>query len=269
MSSITELVERRELLWNLTLREMRGRYKRTALGWAWSLLNPLSTMLTYTIVFSVILGGQPPIGNPSHLNTFALYLMCGLLPWNFFAISCGNGLQAVLGNAGLVRKVAFPREHLVIATVLAGLLTNFIELTVLGIVLVFFGNVVVVWIPMMLIAATLIGVFATGLGLMLSALNVYFRDTGYLWAIVTQIWFFLTPIVYPDSLLKQKVPHWLYIILSRQPMAVAVQVMRNLMYDLRAPTIAQWGYLVVWAAISLTAGLVVFRRLEPRFAEEL
>ncbi len=248
---------------------MRGRYKRTILGWSWSLLNPLSTMVIYTLVFGIILKTQAPPGNPSGVHVFALYLICGLLPWNFFIASSSNGLGAVLGNAGLVRKVAFPREHLVLATVLAGLLTNAIELTVLSIVLAFFGNVVVVWIPMIILAAVLIGLFAAGLGLILSALNVYFRDTGYLWGIVGQIWFYLTPIVYPASLIQDRAPRVVYLMFSHQPIAVAVAVFRSLMYDLRAPSLSQWGYLVFWAVVSLWGGLTVFRRLEPRFAEEL
>ena len=251
------------------MREMRGRYKRTILGWSWSLLNPLSTMVIYTLVFGIILRTQAPPGNPSGVHVFALYLICGLLPWNFFIAASSNGLGAVLGNAGLVRKVAFPREHLVLATVLAGLLTNAIELTVLSIVLAFFGNVVVVWIPMIILAATLIGIFAAGLGLILAALNVYFRDTGYLWGIVGQIWFYLTPIVYPASLIQDRAPRVVYLAFSHQPMAVAVAVFRNLMFDLRTPTLTQWGYLFFWAALSLWAGYAVFRRLEPRFAEEL
>src|SRR5215203_4348717 len=115
MSTLTELNRTRELFWNLTLRELRTRYKRSALGWAWSMLNPLATTLVYSFVFVVLFDAQAPIGNPSHLQVFGLYIICAILPWNYMSIGVGTSMGAVLGNGSLVKKVAFPREHLVLA----------------------------------------------------------------------------------------------------------------------------------------------------------
>src|SRR6266508_5112762 len=99
---VKELASSRELLWNLTLRELRGRYKRTALGFGWSLLNPLATMLIFTFVFRYVLRVQPDPGDPSGLEVFALWLLCGILAWNYFAGSTSASMGALLGNANLV-----------------------------------------------------------------------------------------------------------------------------------------------------------------------
>src|SRR5690606_37292284 len=114
-----------------------GRYKRSILGWGWSLLNPIAFMLIYTFAFSVILSSSPDPGDPSGLTSYAFFLMCGLLPWTFFNVSVTTAMGSVVSNGALVRKVAFPREHLVVSTVAAGLFTLAVELFVLSVALAF------------------------------------------------------------------------------------------------------------------------------------
>ena len=270
MSSLAELVDRRELLWNLTLREMRGRYKRSMLGWTWSMLNPLATMGIYTFVFAVVLRSDPPPGDPSGLKVYALFLVCGLLPWNFFAITVGVGMSSVVSNGSLVKKVAFPREHLVVSTVLAGLLTFGIELGVLSVVLLIAGNMVLPWLPLVIVASLLLSLFTTGLALVLAAANVYFRDLTYLWTIVSQLWFFGTPVVYPASLLEgRNIPGWLLRAYNDLPMAVAARLFRALLYDLKFPRLLDFGLLGGYGVAMLAIGWLVFSKLSGRFAEEL
>lgn len=269
MSSASALIARRELLWNLTLRELRGRYKRSLLGWGWSLLNPIAFMLVYTFAFSLILQAKPLSGNPSGLRSYAFFLLSGLLPWTFFSIAVTTAMSGIVGNAALVRKVAFPREHLIVATVLAGLFTLGIELMVLSVALVFKGNIVVVWIPLIVLTAVLLAIFATGLGLALAAGYVYFRDLSYLWSIVAQAWFFATPVVYPPSLVEGRLPDGLVRVYNDLPMAVVVRIFRNLMYDLRMPRLIDFGLLTAYATVSVLVGWWIFDRLEARFAEEL
>ena len=269
MSSATELIARRELLWNLTLCELRGRYKRSILGWGWSLLNPIAFMLIYTFAFSLVLQATPEPGDPSGLESYAFFLLCALLPWTFFNVSVTTAMNSVVGNGALVKKVAFPREHLVISTVLAGLFSLGIELLVLSIALLFWGNVVAVWIPLIMLAAVLVAVFATGVGLALAAGFVYFRDLGYLWSIVVQGWFFATPVVYPPHLVQDRLPGWAVMIYDHVPMAVAVRVFRNLMFDLRMPALVDFGLLAGYGIVALLAGWWIFDRLSGRFAEEL
>jgi len=271
MSSATELFARRELLWNLTLRELRGRYKRSVLGWGWSLLNPIAFMLIYTFAFSIVLRATPPEGDPSGLDSYAFFLLCGLVPWTFFSVAVSTSLAAIVQNAALVGKVAFPREHLVISTVMAGLFTLCVELCVLSIALLIAGNMVLVWIPIVLVVSLLLGLFATGLGLALAAANVYFRDMNYLWGIVMQGWFFLTPIVYPPALVEQELADYptLLRIYNNVPITVAVRMYRDLLYHLRMPRLIDFGVLTVSGVVVLLAGWWLFDRLEGRFAEEL
>ena len=271
MSSASELVARRELLWNLTLRELRGRYKRSLLGWGWSLLNPIAFMLVYTFAFSLILRADPGPGDPSGLQSYALFLLCGLLPWTFFSVSVNTSMNSIVVNGALVRKVAFPREHLVVSTVIAGLFTLGIELVVLSVALGFAGNIVLVWIPMVLLTTFLLAIFVTGFGLALAAGNVYFRDLSYLWTIVIQAWFFATPIVYPPSFVEERLADRpsLLRIYNDLPMSVVVRIYRNLMYDLRMPRAVDLGMLAVYAVVAFLIGWWIFDRLEGRFAEEL
>ena len=112
MSSIAELTESKELFVNLTLRELRGKYKRSVLGWTWSLLNPLATMVIFTVVFRFFLKVEPTRGDPSGLHVFAIFLLCGLLPWNFLSNGMSGSMGALIANSNLIKKVFFPREIL-------------------------------------------------------------------------------------------------------------------------------------------------------------
>jgi ABC-type polysaccharide/polyol phosphate export permease len=269
VSTLVELSRTRELLWNLTLRELRTRYKRSVLGWAWSLLNPLATMLVYTFVFVTLLESTAPKGHPSGLQAYGLFILCAILPWNFMSVGVGTAMGTVIGNGGLVKKVAFPREHLVLSSIAASLVTLFIEVGVLSVVMMFFGNLVILELPGVLLAAALLALFVIGLGFMLSAGNVFFRDLTHLWGIVLQIWFFLTPVVYPPSIVEGKIPDWAFIIYEHLPMAVAVQVFRTLLYDGRYPSVQQFGYMAIWGGLALWIGWAIFNKLAPRFPEEL
>lgn len=265
------VVSSRELLWNFTLRELRTKYRRSVLGWTWSMLNPLATVAIYWFVFGVIFPGVAPVGDPSELDSFALFLLCGLIPWNFFALMCNMGLGSITGNAGLVRRVAFPREILVFANVTHACVQFAIELTLLCIVLVIAGSPLILWLPVLLFASVLLVMFGSGFALALGSLSVYFRDMAYLWTIVIQVWFFATPIVYPPSLLRENesIPDWVVTVLDANPAAKFIEVFRTLLYDGTGPAATDLLVLAVISAATLTFGWWLFLRLEPRFAEEV
>jgi ABC-type polysaccharide/polyol phosphate export permease len=265
VTAFKEAASSGELIWNLALRELRGRYKRSALGWFWSLLNPLFTMVIYTIVFSRILRATPPPGVPSGLDVFGLYLLCGLLPWNFFSISVTTSMATLVGNGSLIKKVYFPREALVLGIIVSGLITFGIELALLCVVLLLFGNFVIPWLPVLALLVALLAVFTTGVCLLMSSLNVFFRDLSHLWALISQAWFFLTPIVYPLEI----VPTGLRSIIEANPMTVFVVAFRDVLYNLRFPAWDQFALLAVGSFATLAFGWWVFLRLSPRFAEEL
>lgn len=280
VSTLAELRDARELLRNLTLREVRGKYKRTALGQGWSLLNPLASMAIFTLVFGVLLKANPPVGDPSGLDVFALWLAAGLLPWAFFSGAVTTGMQALLTNANLLKKVYFPREVLVTASVLSFVVSFATELAVLTGALLLFGGQPLPWLPLVAVAVALLTAFALGLALALAIANTYFRDTSYLMAIVFQFWFYLTPIVYPVTLVDQTVAArgglslfgWdlpasqLY---ALNPMNRFVDVFRTLLYDNRLPSWQDWSGVTLSAAVSLLVGVAVFRRFAGRLVEEL
>jgi len=186
-------------------------------------------------------------------------------------VSVTTAMGSVVSNGALVRKVAFPREHLVVSTVLAGLFTLGVELLVLSVALAFAGNVVLVWVPMIVLTCVLTAVLATGFGLALAAGNVYFRDLSYLWGIVARGWFFAPPLVYPPAVAESRLAEHgtLLRFYNNQPIAVVARVFRNLMYDLRMPRLIDYGLLTVYALIAVLVGWWIFDRLEGRFAEEL
>jgi ABC-2 type transport system permease protein len=228
-------------------------------------------MVIYTFAFSIVLRADPEPGDPSGLDSYAFFLLCGLVPWTFFSVSVSTSMGSVVQNASLVGKVAFPREHLVISTVMAGLFTLGVELSVLSVALLVAGNMILPWLPVVVLVSVLVGVFATGFGLALAAANVYFRDMNYLWSIVLQAWFFATPIVYAPQLVADRLADrpTLLRIYNDVPLTVVVRMYRNLLYDLRMPRLIDFGLLSVYAVAALLIGWWIFDRFEGRFAEEL
>jgi ABC-2 type transport system permease protein len=267
--SVTQLAASRELLWNLTLRELRTKYRRSVLGWTWSMLNPLATTVIYSIVFGEILGSTALPGDPSGIDAFALFLLCGLLPWSFFALVQNLGMGAMVANAGLVRKVAFPREVLVFAQVGHGIVQFSIEMGLLVVILAIAGSPLLPWLPVTVLLMLILAAFASGLSLALAAIGVYLRDLPYLWAILLQVWFFATPIVYSQETLDANLSGWQATVLSYNPMARFVAAFRRTLYDGRAPGWQSIVALLVISVVTLTIGWMTFDKLSRRFAEEL
>jgi ABC-2 type transport system permease protein len=274
MSRVSELAGQRELLVHLTLRELRSRYKKSVLGWTWSLLNPLASVLIYWLVFSVFLEVEPPVGDPSGLHNFVLYLLCGLVLWNFFSGAVGVSLDAFLGNANLIKKVYFPRELLVISGVASLLVSMLIEVGVLCVILLIVGNMIIPWLPLVALIIALEALFVIGVGLFLSVANVYFRDVKHFVAIAMQALFYSAPIVYPISVVPDDADVFgitipLGTIYRLNPLVQFVEDFRDVLYDLRFPPLDSLLYLVVWAAALCFLGYRFFVRHDGRLPEEV
>lgn len=274
----TEYKSARELTLNLTLRELKGKYKRSALGWTWSLLNPLATIAIFSIVFKYFLKIQPPLGDPSGLKNFALFLVAALLPWNYLNNGLMGSMGALVGNANLVKKVYFPREALVVSNVASWAYSLLIEFAVAVAIYLLFGNMVLPWLPVVLLLIAIQSIFVLGLGLLLSVLNVYFRDVQHLITILLLVWFYATPIVYPISYVvdaDNKQPElWGHVIpvlflYKLNPMVRLVEAYRDALYDLRFPPLFDLVYVTLFGLVTLAIGLWAFRRLQGRLAEEL
>jgi ABC-2 type transport system permease protein len=274
MTRLKEYVGGRELLANLTLRELRGKYKRSVLGWGWSLLNPLASIAIYWLVFGIFLKIKPPTGDPSGLSSYALFLICALLPWNFFQMGVESSPDTLISNGNLIKKVYFPREILVIASTLSILVNFGIELAVLGVILLAAGNMILPWIPMVLVLVAVQFVLVLGLALLLSVLNVYFRDVKHFVSLAMKILFYTVPVVYPLSLVpKHKEVAGISIpvrqLYELNPLVAMIQCYRAVLYDLRFPSFGDFAYFLGWAVALFAFGWWIFSKLEPRLAEEV
>lgn len=277
MTKLADYADARELTINLTLRELRSKYKRSVIGWAWSFINPLATVLIFSLVFSFFLKVKPDPGSPSGLEVFALFLLCALLPWNYLSNGMTGGMSALVANANLIKKVYFPREVLVVASLISWLVSMLIEMGVLAVILLLFGNMVLPWIPAVLLLIVIQSTFILGLGLILGVLNVYFRDVQHFIGIILQIWFYATPIVYPIKVVETAAAeHHVNIfglgldgLYRLNPMVGFVEAYRDLLYNLRFPPAADIAYLIAWSLTTLALGLFVFNRLSGSLAEEL
>lgn len=264
--SLRTAVAHRNLLYLLSLKELRTRYRKSVLGWAWTLLNPLSQMVIFTFVFSVAFNQEAPVGNPSGLQIFPIYLLCGLLPFQFFSISVTTAIANMSSNSSLITKVSFPHEHLVLSIVIAQLVTFLIEIAVLSVAILIAGQMVIPWLFPYVFLVMLLSLFTTGVALALSAANVFFHDVNYLWSIVAQVLFYLTPIIWVpaniDNDLLDTISNW-------HPTGSFIRASQQLLYGGYMPSIWRWLHLSVVATVTFLIGAWIFSRLSPRFAEEL
>ncbi len=193
-----EYFQYRELFTNLTLRELRSKYKRSVIGWGWSMINPLANMVVYTIVFSYLFRIKPPLGVPSGLNSYALMYLSAMLPWIMWQGSIMESMGALLGNQNLIQKTWFPRELIPGATVASKLVSHLIEMSLLLVVIVAVGNWrALIFLPGVIAAIAVVVIFALGMALLFSIANVFYRDVQHFSNILFFIWMFLTPVAYP------------------------------------------------------------------------
>jgi ABC-type polysaccharide/polyol phosphate export permease len=268
LAYIKELWSTRELLANLTMRDVKGMYRRTILGQLWSLLNPLGTMLVYTIVFSFLFKAAPEPGNPSGLNIYALWLMCGLLPWTFFVRVVSGSMTSLVDNANLIKKVYFPRMQLPFAVVGSTGFTWLNEMGLIIIVVLICGGWVIPWVPFLLVLMVLLALYSSGIGMLLAVLNTYFRDTEHFIAIGLRMMMYLAPVLYPLSLVVSvsKDHPWIIFLYELNPMEHFLEVFRNLLYDNRWPTSVDWIWCFSCAVGVFVIGFYVFMRNERRLA---
>jgi ABC-2 type transport system permease protein len=261
---ISSYRDSRELFINLTLRELRSKYKRSFLGWAWSLVTPLATMAVYSVVFALFLRAKPTHG-VHNLHVFALWLMCALLPWTFFSSGMMGSIGSLVGNASLISKTYFDRRLLPAASVGAALVSHLIEMSLLIVVLVGVGDWnALAYLPVVLVLIAVTAVAAFGTGLLLSALNVYFRDIEHFMSIALMVWFYLTPIIYPIATAKKYAT-----LVKINPMTEMTNSFRAVLYYGKLPTAVDFGYFAGFAVVMLVVGWTVFNHLQAGFAEEL
>ena len=262
-----------DLLLNLTLRDLRSKYKRSVLGWTWSVLNPLVAVVVYSAVFSIFLRIEPSVGDPSGLDSYAVFLLVTLLPWQFHVTSLTEANMSITANSSLITKIFFPRWVLPTSAVLARFLTLIVEMFVLLVLIALWeGHIAFQWIPVVAALMILQLLFTIGLALIISAANVYFRDIQHFLMVALQPWMFLTPILYPLNLVptdKEFLGVSYRTLYQLNPMVSWAKAYRNVLYDLRFPSLERWLAILTATFIVLYLGFKIFNRLEPRMAEEV
>jgi len=265
---ISDLIQRRALIWAFAQRDFATRYRASVLGWAWSLLQPLATLLVFAAVFSLVFRVQaPPLGADADRTNFAAFLFTGMVTWNLFSSFILLSMSQLKSNGELLRKVQFPAWAPILGASLVQLVQVALELLVLVGMFLWLGNIGVTWllaIPILLGTA----LFAQGIGLILAILNARYGDVQYIVTVVLGALYFLTPILYPISLVEDTAD-WLVVIVQANPMTWFVTAVHDVMYSLTAP---EWwmtpGLLVVGAAV-FVIGLAVFERSSDDIGELL
>jgi lipopolysaccharide transport system permease protein len=267
-TSLVELWQYRELLYNLTLRDLKVRYKNSVLGIAWSLLNPILMMLVFTVVYTVMIG-------QSDRRDYAAFVLCGLLPWNFFSGSIMGGVGSIVNNGYLIKKVYFPRAVLPASIMLSNLVNFLVALPVYFVLAWLLGvrfTPYVLFLPIVMLVEM---IFILGMSLLLSALNVFYRDVQQIMEVLILAWFFVTPVIWDVSLLPESrlilgvdvpVQRLTYIL---NPMASIIATYRDILYYGRP---IGWDFFLrttITVVVVLLIGFLVFNRLKGRFAEEV
>jgi len=261
--NLSHLWEYHELLYFLVWRDLKVRYKQTVLGVSWAILQPVFSMIVFTVFFGKIAGiGSEGIPYP-------VFSYAALLPWTFFAQGLTQSSGSLVSSANLIRKVYFPRLIIPVSSVLAGVIDFLLAFSFLFVLMAYYDvwpNRSIVWLPFFFVLA-----FATvlGVGLWLSALHVKYRDVKYIVPFIVQMWLFVTPVIYPASAVTQRLeaaslPSWIY---GLNPMTGVVEGFR---WALLGSQSLPLDLIVASAVVSTTlviSGLVVFGRLERSFAD--
>lgn len=251
------LFQYRELLKNLVIKDLKVKYRNSFLGFLWSLLNPLLMIIVYSIALKYILRVQ--------LDNFTLFLISGILPWNFFSAAIMASTEAVIGNANLLKKICFPREILPLATMLFHFVQLLLALVVFFPALPFLGAKLTSAVFAYPLVLLLHWTFAIGVALFLSAMTVFYRDVKYLTEVGLMMLFWMTPIIYNLSM----VPEVAQPIFKLNPLTAYITAYQDILYWGRLPSVEMLAAGLVWAVGALALGSWVFARRKPFFAEEL
>lgn len=258
MNLFKNLYDYRELLKSNVKKDIRGKYKGSFLGVLWSFVNPLLMTLVYAIVFPFILRSSEP--------HYVTYLVIGVLPWNWFTTVISQGTFCILANAGIIKKVYFPREILPISVVTSGLINFLIQCLIIIIFLICSGvgfSKYIFLLPIIIIAQFLL---LLGIIFITSAINVFIRDLEYIVNFIVMMLFYATPILYSADLFKNSKISFIFKI---NPMATIIDSYRDIFYYQKMPNMISLFTVLGLAIVITLIGLLVFRRLERGFAEEV
>lgn len=258
MKTLREIFMYREMIFSMVRRDLKGRYKGSVLGFAWTFLNPLLQLTVYTLVFSVIMRAG--------IEDYYLFLFVALVPWIFFSISVSGGAGCIRSQAGMVTKIYFPREVLPISYVTSQFVNMLLSFIVVFVVLVFSGKGInpkaMMYLPLVMIVEYLMAIAIT---MLVSAITVFLRDVEYFLGIVIMAWQFLSPVMYS----MEQVPEKIRPIFLLNPMTSVITAYRDVLYYKQVPQMETLLHAVSFGIIVLIIGCLTFNKLKRRFAEEM
>lgn len=258
MNLLKELYNYRQMIISLVKRDLRGRYKGSALGFLWTFLNPLLQLMVYTIVFSVIL--------ESGIDKFYLFLFVALVPWIFFSTCITGGATCIWTQQDMVKKIYFPREVLPLSYVVSQFVNMLLSFIIIFVVIIVSGyninTMALLYLPVIMIIEFIL---ALGVSMLVSSLTVYFRDLEYVLGIISMAWMYLTPIIYP----VEAVPENILPIFNLNPMTPIIIAYRDILYYKQIPQMGTLLQAFLLGIIILVIGCLTFSRLKRHFAEEL
>ena len=255
---LKNLYDYRQLLKSNVQKEIRGKYKGSFLGVLWSFINPLLQVLVYAIVFPFIMKNTQ--------ENYVVFLIIGILPWTWFITAITQGTSCILANAGIIKKVYFPREILPISVVTSGMINFLISCIVIFLFLIFSGIGIswyVVFLPIIVIIQF---IFTLGILFMTSAIDVYIRDAEYIIAFIVNMLFYATPILYSPDIFQNTPISWLF---KLNPLAGIINSYRDILFYKTMPNLESLLFIFVISIILLLLGIAIFRKLEKGFAEEV
>jgi ABC-2 type transport system permease protein len=246
------------MIFSLVKRDLKGRYKGSALGFLWTFLNPLLQLAVYTMVFSVIMRAG--------IKDYYLFLFVALVPWIFFSTSLSGGASCIWAQQDMVKKIYFPREVLPVSYVTSQFVNMLLSFIVIFGVLIFSGHAInliaILYLPIIMVVEF---VLALGVAMLTSAITVYFRDMEYILGIVAMAWQFLTPVMYAIDMAPEKVRF----IFHLNPMTPVIEAYRDILYYGRVPELNTLFSAVIIGVMVLVTGWFTFHRLQKHFVEEL
>jgi ABC-type polysaccharide/polyol phosphate export permease len=251
------LLSYKDLLKNLVSRDFKTRYKRSYLGIFWSLLNPLLIIIVYTLAFDYIM--------KIRVKNFPMFFMCGFLPWSYLSASLTTSMTSLSDSGYLIKAVYFPREILPLSIVLSCLLHFLITFIFVFPILMIYGYFPQ-WVTLSLLLIILLqSIFIFGLCLFLSSIHVFFRDIRYILDVILTIWFWLTPIVYPISLISEQ----FLFFYKLNPMTLFVTAYREVLLNNELPIPKYWIAILIATLGSLILGYLSYLKVKKRLAEEI
>lgn len=261
LADLAALLARRELLVDLAWRDLRARYKGSALGFAWHFVIPLTQLVVFWILFGVLFGVRPRTGTGE--QSYAVFLFVGLLPWTFFATALTSGASSIVANGAIVKKVRLPLQLLPASALLSALVNFGLSLVVLFAVLALFGPrhpEGLIYLPLLVLVQAVMGL---GLAYLLAALTVFFRDVQHILGVLLTAWYFLTPVLFPVSLVADR-PREAFLLYTNPMTAVIVGYQRALL-DGEPPEWIALLWPVAFAVVAFAAGFAYFARAHDDF----